>query len=91
MNITAFFKKKQIELASKKEAHDRSLIKLHERVKARFLNNPTTTKTDEDRLNRLSGPELSTVEFKRVNNGVEKELTKNPVKIPGIGLSDEFH
>lgn len=31
------------------------------------------------------------VEFKRVNIGVEKALVKNPVKVPGIGLTKEFH
>ena len=31
------------------------------------------------------------VEFKRVNYGVEKALVKNPIKVPGIGLTKEFH
>lgn len=29
--------------------------------------------------------------FRMLDKNVEKELMKNPIKVKGIGLSDEFH
>ena len=39
----------------------------------------------------MDAPTLKAVEFKRVNVEVEKELNINPIRIPGIGLTETFH
>ena len=82
-------------MEQKKTAQRDVLKGLHNKVKMRFINNPTTTKKaakmlqDSEPVDPQAG--YLGVEFKRVNVGVEKLLSKQPIRVPGIGLPKCFH